>query len=269
MVLVAGSVEDIILHRGLRSRQTLQVLRAVERLVTRLSSHLFVTNGALLQTVLLNGARSASISPTFIKIELAPSGMNRQESGKTRLLYLGRLEPEKGVAVLLEAMKLMKDDDVELWVVGGGSQRGILEGYVIREGLADVVSFRGPVAHASVAKYYREADIVVLPSFTEGVPVVALEAATFAKAIVATSVGGMPEVFRDRVDVLFVNPGDAAGLAAAIRLFVRDSGLRQSLGGNAQKKASMVADAYIPHHLSHYLSVVRSRYAKTAGKKVQ
>jgi glycosyltransferase involved in cell wall biosynthesis len=266
-IFVAGSVEDTLRHRGFRSGQAFRVLRIVELLVTRLSSHAFVTNKELLRTVLGNGARSASVSPIFLATAPDTPEVNSQESAKVRLLYLGRLEPEKGVAVLLEAMKRLKDEDVRLLVVGGGSQRAVLEGLSAREGLAGVVSFRGPVDHASVARFYREADIVVLPSYTEGVPVVALEAATFSKAIVATSVGGMPEVFRNRVDALLVNPGDPAGLAAAIRQLVRDPAYRQSMGRNARKKAFAIADAYVPHHLSRYMTVMRHRHAKPARER--
>ena len=82
-----------------------------------------------------------------------------------------------------------------------------------------------------------DADIVVLPSISEGLPVVLLEALSQGKAVVATRAGGIPEVISDGIDGVLVEPGDPGALARALARVAGDTGLRTRLGAAAAARA--------------------------------
>lgn len=128
----------------------------------------------------------------------------------------GRLSPEKGFDVLLNAISLVHDQDAETGfaLFGDGPCREALQQQIAALGLAGVVilvGFRG-----DLDRYVPHLDMLVLPSHTEGLPNVVLEACAAGVPVVATSVGGTPEVIEDGVSGLLVPPGDPVSLASAI-----------------------------------------------------
>lgn len=129
------------------------------------------------------------------------------------LLYVGNLVAVKSVNILIDAMKEL---DALLFVIGEGPQRAALEAQAAGRGLRDRVSFRGSLPLEQLPAWYRAADVFVLPSLSEGVPNVLLEASACGTPWVASAVGGIPEI-TDRGPSRLVAPGDSARLAAAIR----------------------------------------------------
>jgi len=146
------------------------------------------------------------------------------------LLVVGRLEPQKGHAVLLDAMPAIFREfpATRLVCVGEGALRAELEEK------ADQVSFRDAVRFAgrqpNVEDWLALADVVVLPSFYEGLPLAAIEALAAGRAMVATAVDGTPEVVVDGMTGLTVPPGNPARLARAICRLLGDTPLREKLG---------------------------------------
>lgn len=135
------------------------------------------------------------------------------------VVWVGRLTPVKGVAVLLEAAALLSAQhvDFQLYLVGSGELAGSLQAQAAALGLEKQVRFVGPVNDvATLAKWYRSANITVLPSLSEGIPNVLLESKACGTPFVASRVGGIPEIADEGVDRL-VPPGDANALAAALR----------------------------------------------------
>jgi glycosyltransferase involved in cell wall biosynthesis len=155
------------------------------------------------------------------------------------LLAVGRLSKEKGHADLLEALALLQQQapaqKSALVVVGDGPERGNLQNLAAELGVGGKVIFAGQ--QADVSPYYSLADIVVLPSHTEGSPNVLLEAMSAGKAIVATAVGGVPEIAADGETALLVEPQEPAGFAKALEHLLRDAQLRKRLGSDAQDEA--------------------------------
>jgi glycosyltransferase involved in cell wall biosynthesis len=98
------------------------------------------------------------------------------------------------------------------------------------------VIFEGMLNHDQVRELYRRADLFVLPSFEEGLPVVLMEAMSMQVACVATHVAGIPELIRHGLDGLLVAPSDTAGLAQAILELIRDPELRRRLGASARAR---------------------------------
>jgi glycosyltransferase involved in cell wall biosynthesis len=96
-----------------------------------------------------------------------------------------------------------------------------------------------------LAAAYSAADLVVLPSLSEGMPVALLEAMAYGRAIVATRVGGMPEVLTDGLDARLVDPGDPSALAAALASLAGDERARRRLGSNARSRAAQLSEAEV------------------------
>jgi glycosyltransferase involved in cell wall biosynthesis len=132
--------------------------------------------------------------------------------------WVGRLAAEKQPDMLLRAMALLGDLPVHAAVVGDGPQRRALHRSVLRGGLGERVHWCGAVDR--VARCYRAFDAFVLSSRTEGTPITLFEAMAAEVPVVATRVGGIPDVVTSE-HALLVDPGDPAALADAIRRVFR------------------------------------------------
>jgi glycosyltransferase involved in cell wall biosynthesis len=124
----------------------------------------------------------------------------------------GRLSPEKGFRILIEAARPLAERDPDLGFIlfGEGPLRKQLERAIAAAGLNERFILAG--FHADLDQYLPFLDLVVLPSFTEGLPNVVLEALAAAVPVVATAVGGTPELIEDGVNGYLVPPGEAKGL---------------------------------------------------------
>ncbi len=133
------------------------------------------------------------------------------------LLFAGRLVPVKGLDVLLDACAALAGRGVRfrLCLVGDGPLRGSLEQRAARLGLGGVVQFCGPRPHDQIPDWFRAADVFVLPSRSEGLPSVLLEATACGTPFVASRVGGIPEV-AGVAGSRMVPPEDAGRLAEAL-----------------------------------------------------
>jgi colanic acid/amylovoran biosynthesis glycosyltransferase len=166
----------------------------------------------------------------------APVDGHRPGSG-TRVLCVGRLVPGKGQAVLLEAIGQLRAGgrDVRCTLVGEGPSRGALEAAIRKNGMDDVVTLTGAVGQDEIRAAYGDADVFCLPSFAEGLPVVAMEAMSMEIPVVTTLIAGVPELITDGVNGLLVRPGRADELAAALQRLVDDPDLRRRLGARARE----------------------------------
>jgi glycosyltransferase involved in cell wall biosynthesis len=146
------------------------------------------------------------------------------------IVAAGRLSPEKGFARLVEAAALLVRSEPDLGVVifGEGPLRGDLTRQIADLGLQDEVVLAG--FHSNIEDFLPHADVVALPSYTEGLPVIALEALAARVPVVATSVGGVPEVVEDGLSGFLVPPGDAVALALRIAKVLSDESLRRAMG---------------------------------------
>ncbi len=156
----------------------------------------------------------------------------------------GRLEEQKGHDLLFEALStiLKQNLDFTLVVAGEGSRRSWLEQQALSLRLAPRVQFVGQVE--DVGSLLAAADAVLLPSRWEGLPLVLLEAMARGRPIVASSVGGVPDVVQDGVNGTLVPPGDAAALAAALEQLHRKADRAGRMGRAA---ADTVREHYTWH----------------------
>lgn len=159
------------------------------------------------------------------------------EPGRTAtiMLFAGRLTRQKGVDVLLESLSLLTEENFVCLIAGDGEDRRALEQTAHTYGLAGRVCFLG--TRDDVGRLLRAADLLVLPSRFEGLPIIVLEAMATGCPIVATRVDGTAEALADGLSALLVEPEDADGLAAALARMIRDPTLRRRLAEGAADAA--------------------------------
>lgn len=161
------------------------------------------------------------------------------------ILSVGRIDPVKGYPVLLQALVELRDRDCRLTIVGGGDGLERLRDDAERLGLGGRVRLPGPVGQDELPELFRAAHIFCLPSFTESLPVVLMEAMAAGLPVIATEVAGIPELVEDEESGLLVPPGRADHLAAALARLIDDPAERRRLGaaGLARVRADFDAAA--------------------------
>jgi len=173
------------------------------------------------------------------------SGVRPPGADRDSILYIGRLVPEKGQAVLLEAVALLaaRGHLVDVTLAGEGALRGDLEGLAEQLGIAPRVSFLGAVGQDRLRELYEAASIFCLPSFAEGVPVVLMEAMAMELPVVSTRIAGIPELIEDGVGGFLVAPGRPDELAGRLESLLSDPSLRQELGARGREAVLREFDA--------------------------
>ncbi|MBJ9621099.1 glycosyltransferase [Burkholderia multivorans] len=187
------------------------------------------------------------------KMRVVPHGMaepsviqpNEKRTAGVEVLFVGRLEPRKGIDVLLEAIPTVLDavPDVRFRIVGDDSFK-LVDGRTYKDAFLnghensrwrDRVRFDGRVGDSALHEAYATCDVFVAPSRFESFGLVFLEAMRVGKPVIGCAAGGMPEVVEHGVNGLLVPPGDAAALAQAILRLVRDSAERAAMGARGRQ----------------------------------
>ena len=160
------------------------------------------------------------------------------KDGKLRLLFVGRLSKEKGVQILIHALKKLNNKDVLLTVIGDGKERGAIENLIDCCGLSETIDFKGYVGWGKeIFSYMAMADCLILPSYSEGLGMVLLEAMANGTAVIGSRVGGIPEIIKDGYNGYLFEIGDADRLASRIKILFEDRELLAELSMNAIKVA--------------------------------
>ncbi|HYV36790.1 MAG TPA: glycosyltransferase [Gemmataceae bacterium] len=148
----------------------------------------------------------------------------------------GRLSPEKGFEKLIEAAALVvkNDADVGFVIFGQGPRRSALVELIAQRGLGDHVVLPG--FRTNLEDYLPHFDLIALSSYTEGLPVVVLEAFAARVPVVGTAVGGVPEVIENGRSGYLVPAGDAAALADKIGQVLRDDDVRREMGQRGRQR---------------------------------
>lgn len=150
-----------------------------------------------------------------------------------------RLHPSKGHEYLFQAIRQLDGSvPVQLLVVGNGTRRGELESMVSDMGLKQKVTFAG--FRNDVTDLLQGADLAVLPSLLEGLPNSLLEAMSVGTPVVATAIGGVPEVVSDGDNGLLVKPADPNALARAMKRLLTDNTLARRMGLAGMKRVERV-----------------------------
>ncbi len=154
------------------------------------------------------------------------------------ILFVGRLHRVKGVDVLIEAMgKVVESEAVELRVVGTGDEEEKLKRMVADKEIEDRVSFLGKKTGMELQGLMGQAEILILPSRSEAFPMTIVESLAAGTPVIASNVGGIPEVIRNGKEGILVEPRDPDGLADAIIELMQNPGKRKKMAENARKRA--------------------------------
>ena len=231
--VVGGAVDDFQRAPG---GAAVSSLRAVRNLALRRAAHVVCPSSFMAELVVSWGVSDDRVSvlpnPAPLPEEAAPAEL----PDRPALVFAGRLTPAKDLAVLLRALAFLPDGT--LTIVGDGAERAPLEQLRAEVGLEERVRFLGALPRAQVLGLMAAADAVVLSSAWENFPHGLVEALAMGTRVIATRVGGVPEIVVDGLNGLLVEPGNAGAFAAAIEALLSDAPLRARLRAAA---ASSVA----------------------------
>ena len=176
------------------------------------------------------------------------------------VLAIGRLVPQKGFDVLVEAFKSDALRDLTLVLVGDGPERGRLQSRAANLGLATRVRFLGSVERSRIPALFCGADAFAFPSRGEGFGIALLEAMAAGVPAVAAAAGGVPEFAHDGENALLVPPDDPAALAEGLARLIADPQLRKRLSREGRKTAAGLAWSEIAHRYEQiYLAIGSGR----------
>jgi glycosyltransferase involved in cell wall biosynthesis len=233
-----GTLDQFEHVGGLRTR----FLRTTRNVALRSARHVFSPSAYLRAVALGWGLDTARLSVLPNPAPELPTIPSRDElrhelklDGRV-LAFAGRLGPQKALGMALEAVAAVPD--VTLVIAGDGPDRAALERQARELGLETRVSFLGSVSREQVLRLFRAADASVLSSAWENFPHTVVEALAVGCPVIATAVGGVPEVIREGENGLLVPANDVPALAAAIRRFFGDAALRQRLAAAAPESVA-------------------------------
>lgn len=181
------------------------------------------------------------VSRCGINMENLPVHLGRQEtSGPVRVLCVSRLAAEKGLLGLIDAlaMAIKQGANLELRLVGEGSERTHIEQRIKEQGLQEHCLLLGRTSEPEVFKEFTGADIFVLASFMEGLPVVLIEALALGVPVIAPSVAGIPELIESGQSGLLFSPANWEELAERLVQLSSDSQLRIRLATEGQQRVN-------------------------------
>lgn len=173
------------------------------------------------------------------RIVTIPHGVDTQRftpsaNGHSKLLFVGRIDPIKGLDLLVDALRMLKRD-IELNIIGGASKGE--ENYESIKRYADglPVKFHGPVKHEHLSKFYQNSGVLVVPSYYESFGLVALEAMASARPVIGFEDTGLAETVGENAGILVKR--SKKNLAYAISQLVDNTELRHKLGSKGWKKS--------------------------------
>lgn len=240
LLYVAGDIRSVARegqkYRGWRRPLSELVAYTYTRLTERMARQtlVFVAGSKLYAWLKPHAKRCVPFLPSLIREDdlSQEPGISLTLGDRITLIYSGRLVPVKGLRYLLEAMRLLDQRGISCHTtfVGEGYQKEELTTLAEDLGLSDRVCFKGYVPFGKpLLDLYREADIYVLPSLSEGVPKVVFEAMACGLPIIATRVGGITDIVKDRKTGLLVDPRSPEQIAQAIERLVMDHVLRREI----------------------------------------
>ena len=177
-------------------------------------------------------------------------------NGEKVLLYVGRVEPLKGLDLLVETAAQMEagEEEVRMMVVGGGGPGEPETDRVMRlaeeRNVDDLIDFVGRVNHDDLPLYYNAADVCVVPSYYESFGLVALESMACGTPVVATRVGGLPTIVQHGHTGYLKSWRCPEAFANSVEMIICSSGLQESMGMAARRRAEQMGWANVAAMIS-------------------
>ena len=185
--------------------------------------------------------RDIKIIPNGIDMELFrdESEHSIHNNDKKLILFVGSLRPVKGVIYLIEAMNIIRQDipEVRLLIVGDGEDKKKLTEFVEKSDLKKYVHFAGKIENEKIPAYMAKSDVFVLPSLSEGFGIVVIEAMASGLPIIATNVGGLPDIIKDGENGFLIQPKRPEEIAKKINIIFKNDKLREKIRKNNKEKS--------------------------------
>ncbi len=218
--------------------------RSADRIIATCSDEVFELKAMGIHT------GKISIAPCGVDLDFfSADGPTAARTASHRILSVGRLVPRKGVDLVIRSLPYLREsgfDDVELLIVGGGGNSGVLDadpevrrllGLAAELGVADQVRLQGQVSRGEMPGIFRSADAVVCAPWYEPFGIVPLEAMACGVPVVAAAVGGLRDTVVDHGTGLHVPPRDPEAIASALAMLLRNPSLRTELGNAGKVRA--------------------------------
>lgn len=246
--------------RGLLGKYRGYVGRHLEKNMLNRAKYLIAVSPYVKRTIAPMTA--GDISVIYNSLDEIFFSINKNEV-PNRILFVGGIEERKGLHILIDAIAAIKQTipAIKLHIVGGirkASYYNDLLNQIVNLGLQDSIVFKNHLSNSELMQEYSEAALFVLPSKEESLGVVLLEAMATGTPIVASNIGGIPDIIEDGQNGYLVNYGDSQAMASSIIKLLSDDKLRGEMGA----KGKEMAKNYVPHkiameHLSLYKRVLR------------
>ena len=239
----------------IRTRRKRGLIKLIQRFLFSRASYL-TTVSTEIKRILMN---SYDVDAT--KISIIPNGYdertvarlikNMEREYPARIAFVGSLRQFKDPLTLLKGFREITEKylDTELHIVGDGPLRERLRTFCLENSLSSKVIFEGIKPHEEALRAIAESTVFVLTSVEEGLPTVLIEVMALGKPVIATAVGGIPEVVKDGVNGILIPPKSPEHVAEALRRLLTDSELRRRLGDAARESVkdytwSKIAEKY-------------------------
>jgi len=178
------------------------------------------------------------------------------------LLFVGRLHQIKGLEYLVKAMKLilLRHPNTKLAIIGEGKEKQNIINCIMEHKLENNIILVGHIPHAQIPIYMLSSDVFILPSLSEGLPLVCLEAMAAGLPIIATRVGGLPEIIEEGINGFLVDPGKPEQIAESLCVLLDNKELRYYISKQNKKKVNVYSWESIVTRLERIYISVLSKY---------
>jgi len=242
----AGASAVATAHGWTANSTRARLYEALEKRLLRRFNGVIACSEFMRRDLLGLGIAPERVPVVYSASELPPTGDGREfrrTAGLGEELFLigtlGRLSREKGQGTLIEALREVRTHfpGAAALLAGEGPDRPTIEGEARRMGLSGAVTFMPSLSRPRLGSFFEAIDLFVLPSMRENLPLALIEAMHAGRPVVATAVGGVPELIEHGVTGLLVPPGDPEALARAIIDLAKDEALRERLASEARLRA--------------------------------
>ena len=257
-------------HGFIEDGRRLKRSNRIDRMMLRFSNRIIAVSQGIKHELLKSGVRESKIDVVLnaVQTEVDQEIIMQDRYTKRRALdvgerdfllgYIGRLSREKGIHYLLDAAEILSRQDIpiKVLIIGDGPAKKESELIVQQKGWENKVFFAG--FQTDVKAWIPAMDIFVLPSLTEGTPMALLEAMACRIPIVASSVGGVPQIIESGKDGILVTPGEPEDLAAGVLELYKNNALREQFVETAYKKVRSNFD------IRQWTKTIESQYTEIA-----
>lgn len=257
-------------HGFISNDINLKLYNKLDRFVLRYADKIMAVSEGIKKDLMSNGLKESKIALVQNAVEQNGNKelFSQNRKAKRQLFniqnkdfvvgYIGRLSEEKGVKYLLEAISMLRGLDLPIRtiIIGDGPQRKELEEVAKKTSILDRTHFTG--FQSDIESWLPAMDLFVLPSLTEGTPLALLEAMAEGIPVVASAVGGVPQVVQTGKNGILVSPGKPEEIKNAIRLLFKDEALRNSFSREAEMTINLKYDVkqWINKVETEYLNAV-------------